>query len=127
MRLARPASPTIPRAAPNKAAVADCSSPVSGSAGAGGVTGGVGGVTGGVGGVTGGVGGVTGGVGGVTGGVGGVTGGVGGITVLLNSVSTGNSDVAVNTLPSFVTLTATMATILSYLTVESVPCTSSTV
>ena len=90
MRLARPASPTKPRAAPNNAAEADCSSPVEGSSGVGGVTGGVGGVTGGVGGVTGGVGGVTGGVGGVTGGVGGVTGGFGGITLLLNSVSSGN-------------------------------------
>ena len=80
MRLARPASPTKPRAAPNNAAETDCSSPVAGSCG----------VTGGVGGVTGGVGGVTGGVGGVTGGVGGVTGGFGGITLLLNSVSSGN-------------------------------------
>ena len=94
--------------------------------GVGGVTGGVGGVTGGVGGVTGGVGGVTGGVGGVTGGVGGVTGGVGGVTLLLNSVSSGICVVKVNTFPSLVTVTFTVATIPSYSIPVSVPFTSST-
>ena len=94
--------------------------------GIGGVTGGVGGVTGGVGGVTGGVGGVTGGVGGVTGGVGGVTGGVGGVTLLLNSVSSGICVVKVNTFPSLVTVTFTVATIPSYSIPVSVPFTSST-
>ena len=39
MRFASPASPTIPSAAPNNATEADCSSPVEGSSGAGGVTG----------------------------------------------------------------------------------------
>ena len=94
--------------------------------GVGGVTGGVGGVTGGVGGVTGGVGGVTGGVGGVTGGVGGVTGGVGGVTLLLNSVSSGICVVRVNTFPSLVTVTFTVATIPSYSIPVSVPFISST-
>lgn len=123
MRFASPASPTIPSAAPNNAADTDCSSPVFGSPGAGGVVG-VGGVVGGVGGVVGGVGGVggvvggVGGVGGVVGGVGGVLGGVvggvvGGITVLLNSVSSGNLVVATNTLPSLFTTIPTVATILS--------------
>lgn len=39
LRFASPASPTIPSAAPNNATEADCSSPVEGSSGAGGVTG----------------------------------------------------------------------------------------
>ena len=43
LRFASPERPTIPSAAPNNATDADCSSPVSGSPGAGGVVG-VGGV-----------------------------------------------------------------------------------
>jgi len=79
---------------------------------------------GGIGGVTGGTIGV-GGVGGVTGGTTGV-GGVGGVTLLLNSVSAGNSVVAINTLPSFFTLIPTVAIMWSYSIPASVPFTSST-
>ena len=45
----------------------------------------------------------------------------------MNSVSSGNWEDAVKTLPSFVTVTVTVATILSYSTPDSVPLTSSTV
>ena len=56
-------------------------------------------------------------------------GSVGGVTVLLNSLSAGSVTFATNALavPSWDTVTVTSALIVSYVTVVSVPATSSTV